>query len=108
MNQQQVFPIFFGAPLIIDAQLVPSSPTDLVVGDCSLFRIELTNETTDLVTVTIQDKQGTPRAWIKDVPIAPNSVYGGFWIEGRRFLGGVRWSASQASAITGYIIGVKP
>ena len=81
---------------------VPTSLTDVVTSDVRVVEITLTNNTSGAITVTVQDKQGSPQAFLSSISVPANSVY---VIEtpGLRFMpGGVSWQASD-TGIVGYV-----
>lgn len=80
--------------------LVPTSATDVVAQDAWLDQLNFTNTTAAEITVTVLDKQGTPRAALNSFPVPANdAVLISF---NRRYMpGGIRWSAS-ATNLVGY------
>ena len=81
---------------------VPTSLGDVTTSDARVVEITLTNTTAGALTVTVQDKQGSPQAFLSSVSIAANSTY---VIEtpGLRYMpGGISWQAS-GSGIVGYV-----
>lgn len=83
--------------------LIPSSAEDVVVQSSGVYidTIVIVNPTVSAVTVTITDKQGSPREII-DVSIAANTTYvikmWGYWAPG-----GISWSAGTNNVLIGYI-----
>lgn len=83
--------------------LVPATDTTVWTGDIVLEGGTLSNITSSAVTCSILDKQGTPRAFMKDVSIAANSVTVLPSRMGRYMPGGLSWSCSSATAVVGYL-----
>jgi hypothetical protein len=83
--------------------LVSATPTDVWTQDVYLEAMSLSNESAGSVTCTIQDKQGTPRSYFKTVAIAANSTYNDQSVNRRFFPGGLTWSCSSGTAVTGYL-----
>ena len=83
--------------------LVPSSAEDVVVQSSGVYidTIVVVNPSASAVTITITDKQGTPREII-DVSVAANTTYvikmWGYWSPG-----GISWSAGTNNVLVGYI-----
>lgn len=87
---------------IVPMAVPTSAMTDVVTSDVRLAEITLTNTTAGALTVTVQDKQGSPLAFLSAVSIAANTTY---VVEtpGLRYMpGGVSWQASGAG-IVGYM-----
>lgn len=83
--------------------LVPTSPTDVWTRDVYLEAITLTNESSSTASAcTVQDKQGTPRAYMKTVSLAANTTYNDQHVNGRYFPGGLTWSCTTGT-VTGYL-----
>jgi hypothetical protein len=89
-----------------DPVLIPATLTAVFTFTVYVAEITLTNETDAAVTVTIQDRQSTPRALFKDLSIAAKTTYV-VPMNGRKFPGGIAWAASSATAVTGYIQGKR-
>lgn len=88
-----------------DFQSVPSSPTTLTSVDSWIFQIVLANSTSGALTVTIQDKQGTPVCILCSVSLPANTTYIVPFPEGLKFESGITWSASGSgvnAAIAGW------
>lgn len=83
--------------------LIPSAGEDVVTQSSGVYidTIVVVNPTASAVTLTISDKQGTPREII-DVSIAANTTYvikmWGYWAPG-----GVSWTAGTNNVLIGYI-----
>lgn len=83
--------------------LIPSSAEDVVTQSSGVYIdvITIVNPTASAVTLTISDKQGTPRE-ILDVSIAANTTYvvkmWGYWAPG-----GISWVAGTNNVLVGYI-----
>jgi hypothetical protein len=82
---------------------VPNTITDVWTQDVYLEALTLTNETTSPVTCTIQDRQGTPRAYFKSVNLNGNTTYNDAHVPTRWFPSGLSWSCNAANAVTGYL-----
>lgn len=95
----------FGAGSV-DTDPSPIPATLTTVFDFTFYadEITLTNKSAGSVTVTIQDRQSTPREFMKDVPIPASALYV-VSLHGRKFPGGLSWSASSANAVIGYVQG---
>lgn len=83
--------------------LIPNSSTDLTAKDAIVFSIHVTNVTGTAATVTIQDKQGTPRQILSAYSVPANSFVNIPFNEGLPMPGGITWVAGTASALVGYI-----
>jgi hypothetical protein len=95
----------FGALVIdMDPAPVPATLTDVFTTTTFVEEVTLSNTTTSAVTVTIQDRNSPARAFFKDLTISGNSTYV-VALRGRKFPGGVAWSASTAGAVVGYVQG---
>ena len=87
-----------------NAELLPSSPADVITGDIWLVELTLSNTTGSDVTCTISDKQGTPAALFNNI------VHPGLYIfpfKARKMPGGVTWSCGTAAAVVGSIRGMR-
>lgn len=95
----------FGAYTVeTDPAPIPATLTAIFTSTIYVEEITLTNKTAAQVTVTIQDRQTMAREFMKDVPIAANTLYV-VRLNGRKFPGGLSWSASSANAVVGYVQG---
>ena len=86
--------------------LVPfASMTDIATVDCEVLGIEVQNSTAATITLTVQDKQGTPRKLLDAINIDPGYPYV-FEFNGReaRCSSGVSWQAS-ATGLYGRLVG---
>lgn len=85
---------------------VPTVATDLFTTDGQIFQISITNGTAGDLTITILDKQGTPRAAMRATTIRANSTVSFNWDEGLTLVGGMNWVASgvglEASIVAYY------
>jgi hypothetical protein len=79
-----------------------SSMSDVVTGDVRVNEITLTNTTGSAITVTVQDKQTSPQAFLSAISVGANSTYVIETPSLRLFPGGVSWQASGAG-IVGYV-----
>jgi hypothetical protein len=86
-------------------KLLPSSAEDVYAANCHVLEIHLVNETASPVTVTISDKQTTPRAVAPPAVVVPGNGDLVWEFSGRYCPGGLTWVASAASSITGYVRG---
>ena len=83
--------------------LIPSITENVVVQSSGVYidTIVIVNPSASAVTVTISDKQGTPRE-IVDVSVAANTTYviklWGYWAPG-----GVSWVAGTNDVLVGYM-----
>jgi len=82
---------------------VPNTITDVWTQDVYLEALTLSNESASAVSCTIQDRQGTPRAYFKTVSIAANTTYNDAHVPSRWFPSGLSWSCSASNAVTGYL-----
>jgi hypothetical protein len=91
----------------IDAQLIPTSATDILTKTVNVFGIALTNEGASGTTCIVVDKQGTPRSLLGSaaapLSIASGTSYVVSYGFRRRALGGITWSCA-ANTVTGYIL----
>ena len=98
----QAFPLGFSAAV----RLVPDSAADLATKDAMLWQLHVSNTTAGALTLTITDKQATPRYLIPTVSIAANTAYVISWPEGLFCDDGINWVASavglQASVVGTY------
>jgi hypothetical protein len=87
-------------------QYVPSTPEDVFTSDVQVTLVHLSNTSSNPVTVTITDKQGTPLDFVPGVSIDPNSDHIRIFPATGRFCpGGATWFASEGSAVVGYMRG---
>lgn len=89
-------------PQDFDPVLIPSSEEDVITENCYVEEITLSNTHSSEVTVTISDKQDTPREFFPAVVLQANSVVSGRF-SGRYCPGGLTWVASVADKVVGYI-----
>lgn len=87
--------------------LVPNTPTSVVAAaQVYLVELTLTNETTSDVTCTIVDQQ-TPARTVYSDTVAGKGTGGNSLLvvkfNDRRVPGGIKWSCSASSAVTGYV-----
>jgi len=75
-------------------QAVPTGATDLTATDTRLYQLHLCNTTAGALTVTIKDKQSTPRNLLTAYSVAANSYVTLVWPEGVFLSGGLNWIAS--------------
>lgn len=96
----------------IGPSLVPAAPAAAISVSVLVLQISLTNESADAVTCSVLDKADTPRAIVGSAA-APISVPGtGVYVMtfpfGRRASGGITWSCSSGTAITGHVVFAYP
>lgn len=87
---------------------MPTVAADVTTVDTFLKQIRVSNTTAGALTITILDKQDTPRTHTPTVSIAANSVYLDVAPECILMKGGVNWVASGAgleAEIFGYVRG---
>jgi hypothetical protein len=87
---------------------VPNSTTVVTNQDSLIGHLHLANASASSVTVTLQDTStncngGACQFW-PAIPIAPNTSYDNDF-GGMLCTGGIKWSASAANAVVGYIRG---
>ncbi len=87
-----------------DPALIPAVAADLLAESCWLEEVVLSNVTGAAVTVTIKDKQSTPRSLCEALSVAANSVTI-LRFAGRYCPGGLNWVAGSANAIVGSVRG---
>lgn len=85
-------------------QLIPAASATAYDVDFHVTEIVFTNETADDATVTVLDRQSTPRALFLNTTIPANSAYGVVF-EGRWMPNGFTWVASAANSITATVRG---
>lgn len=97
------YPRFFSP----ERAAVPNaSMTDIVTTDCDVMGIEVSNSTGATITLTVQDKLGTPKKLVDAINVDPNTpLILAFNNEGH-CTGGVSWQAS-AAGLTGRIWGMR-
>lgn len=89
-------------------QAVPTSATDLATADAYILQIVVNNTGASSQTITISDKQGTPRDLLTAVAIDPGVPAVLVFPQGVRMKSGVRWSASGTGLVAevfGYVAG---
>ncbi len=100
-------PVGSHALVEVGPERVPTSPTDEITFTCRLFELQFTNNTASDITVTVQDRQGTP---ITVIPAMTVYAHGGIVIwsckRGRLMPNGVTWSASGAG-LDGYMQAIQ-
>jgi uncharacterized lipoprotein YbaY len=84
--------------------MVPAVAEDVFASDTWLREITLTNKSAAAVTVTIADKQDTPREVVAELSIEPHATAVIEFVS-RYCPGGVTWVASAADAVIGYMRG---
>ncbi len=95
-------PAYLNEKKHLEPDLVPNSLTDVYPGNCYIEEMTFSTAGATSATVTVQDKQGTPRVVVKDLAVDPGApVVVRF--DGRYCPGGVSWQASVAGAVVGYI-----
>jgi DNA-binding protein len=86
--------------------LIPAVDTTVYAKNIWLSEITLTNISAGTVTVTVQDKQTTPREVLSAVSIAAHTTYV-IQFGSRYCPNGVSWSASSGTAVVGYLRGKR-
>lgn len=85
---------------------VPTGATDLTTTDSRLYQISIANTTAGALTITIKDRQSTPRNICTAASIAANTTYILVWPEGLFCSSGINWIASgsglEASVVCWY------
>ena len=101
-SNYKAFPLGFSAEI----QLVPAVAADLATKDAMLWQLNVVNTTAGALTITMTDKQATPRYILPAVSIAANTAYVVSWPEGLFCDDGINWVASgvglQASVVGTY------
>ncbi len=96
----------------VDGTVMPSTPTDLITRTVTvqLLTLSCLNGASGSIGITIKDKQSTPQPLFDGTPIDCSSNhqtwYLNFGVPGRRFLGGINWSASAANSVSVSITGI--
>lgn len=73
---------------------VPALAADVTVKDSIIYQITITNTTAAPITITIEDKAGTPSELLEAVPIAGNTTYVVAFPFGEHMSSGISWVAS--------------
>lgn len=84
-------------------EVVPNSDTALTSKNAVLYSIHVANVTAGAVTLTVKDKQSTPRRLLASYSIPANSFIHIDFTEGVPMPGGVNWQASAATSLEGYL-----
>ncbi len=82
--------------------LIPAVAEVVFDRDVRVVEIHLVNESANPVTVTILDRQSTPRSIVPTVTIDGNSDHIREFT-GRFCPGGVTWAASDGNSVAGYM-----
>lgn len=80
-------------------QVVPNSDTDVTTTDTEIYQISVTNVTGGACTLTVKDKQATPRYLMYQVSIAAAYTYVIPWPEGAWMENGFSWSSNTSSCL---------
>lgn len=80
-------------------QIIPNTTTDVTTTDSVIWQIGLANVTGSAATVTIKDKQGTPRFLTSALSLPANSYTLVVFPHGALMLGGITWEAGSSNAI---------
>jgi len=83
--------------------LIPAVAEDLYVGDCWIEQVVLVNIGGASQTVTIKDKQATPREVLSAVIVNPGDPPLILGLAGRFMPGGINWVAGDGVSIVGYV-----
>lgn len=78
---------------------VPSATTQVTAVDTFVTDIWLTNRTATAITITIEDKQGTPYELFEVVSIGANTFEYAHFVTPFKFTGGIDHSASVATGL---------
>ena len=85
---------------------VPTVAADVFTSTGQLFQLSVTNGTAGALTITILDRQGTPRGALRATTIPANSTSVFTWPEGLTLSDGMNWVASgvglEASMVAYY------
>lgn len=73
---------------------VPTSPTDLIAKDTFIFQASFTNNSGSDRTITIADKQASPKYAMEATTISSGTTVSFNWEEGLFLYGGLTWSVS--------------
>jgi hypothetical protein len=93
----------------MDPALVPATATDVTTTTIWVIMITLSNESGSDITCTVTDRQSTPRALVgPGITVRAGEHWIQWYPEGRKMTGGIRWSCSNGSSVTGYIVGRQP
>lgn len=87
----------------ITPKYVPAAGEDVCAIDAHVLEIHLINGSGSSVTVTINDKQGTPMPIIPPALTITAGADQVWEFTGRFAPGGIHWSCSADNAVTGYI-----
>jgi len=91
-------------PQHFDPVLIPDSEETVFDSDVFVELVTLSNTHSSAVSVTIKDKQSTPRELIPTAALPANSVFVARF-GGRYCPGGLTWQASVADKVVGYVRG---
>jgi len=80
-------------------QVVPNSTTSVSTTDTWIFQITVTNTSGSDVTLTVQDRAGTPKSLLSTVNIAAHTTYVMAFPEGVFMDDGFTWSSSSSTAL---------
>jgi hypothetical protein len=87
-------------------ELIPAESASLWTMDTWLEEITLTNTSDAAVTVTVTDRQSTPRAVLSELSVDAHTTYV-IRFSARYCPSGVAWSASSGTAVVGYVRGKR-
>jgi hypothetical protein len=79
-----------------ERQAVPTSAADLTATDTYIQSLVIANVGATALTITIKDRQGTPRNLLAAVSIAGNQTVTLTFEEPEKMKGGINWVASGA------------
>lgn len=82
--------------------LIPQTAEDLATSDVYVDLIVLTPHATDSDTVTIKDKQGTPRTVFGPIVVDPGAPVVAK-LYSRYAPGGLTWESATGNKVTGYV-----
>lgn len=84
--------------------VVPATEEDVFTADVYVTEISITNKSSSATTLTMKDKQSTPRELVPTTTINANSVHE-FRFDGRFCPGGLTWQAGAADSLVVYVRG---
>ena len=91
---------------VTQVDVATGAGSDLTSADTCVFRLYINNKTAAAVTVTIEDRQGTPVSYSTGFSLPANSdimrEFGGM-----RFVSGVKMTAGTAGALNARLLGVQ-
>src|ERR1044072_1207580 len=91
----------FGAKkrLTNSIQVVPNVAADVTTKDTYLQQMSIANVGAAAATLTVKDKQSTPRYVFNALTVEPNTIVIIAWPQAIELRGGLNWVASDATSI---------